>query len=302
MIRFANQRGMATRRGGYFNMIDDSLITPSTRASNLNESYFKERATKILGQDALKDGVKSRLKDVNSGVYFNPVWNETLAIDDLKAMLTKIDDYQGRGLAWDALNRAKASFQNAVNALGGRFDVTTKTARERVEQAIRTGRLSDDLKTDSVKNAVKDSIASLNEWVILQTAGEAYANEINRRLKMQKDVDTAITRGDVDELKALLPKIKVTELKDKVNNAITTIEESKKAEEERKKAEEEARKKLAEAKTDEEKKSAQAELDAVLGRVKGDVKSALGNKTLIYVGIGLVVLVGAYFVFKKRAQ
>jgi LPXTG-motif cell wall-anchored protein len=52
---------------------------------------------------------------------------------------------------------------------------------------------------------------------------------------------------------------------------------------------------LINAKTPEEKKSIQAQIDALAGNVaKG------GSKTITYAIIGLVVVVGAYMLFKKK--
>lgn len=290
------------RNRGYFNMIADEFIKPSTRAENLQEPYFKAFVKKQYSNktpEKVISDAKKLLRDSNNPVYFNPSFEKTLSLAEIADRVLLAE----KG-AMNALNIAKKTKDELINDLAKtRYVSFSKSnAIKEVENSISEGRPSNDIKNSDNIPRFTNILNQLYEYKAYWAVAAAYTSEYNKRVNDSKAVTDAIEKGDVAELKALRTKVNVAELKTNIDDAIKTIEEAKKAEEERKKAEEEARKKLAEATTDEEKKSAQAELDAVLGRVKGDVKSALGNKTLIYVGIGLVVLVGAYFVFKKRAQ
>ena len=125
------------RSNGYFSMIGDDLIVP-TSMSNLSETYFNDRVQDFKTKPELKARVKELLKDSDSGIYFNPKWNKTLSLKDLDAMILKIADNKvGTGLAWDKLQKAKYERQNAINKLGSEWNITAKTARERVDEAIK---------------------------------------------------------------------------------------------------------------------------------------------------------------------
>lgn len=294
------------RSNGYFSMIGDDLIVPTSMA-NLQETYFNNRVQDFKTKPELKARVKELLKDSASGIYFNPKFNNTLSLDEINAMIVKIADNKvGTGLAWDKLKAAKDERQSAIDKLGSEFNITKKTARERVDEAIsRNYPTNNNLNNKSVQDTVKSSITNLHDWVAFQTAGEAYNNELNRREQLKSVVDTAIAKGDLKELKGLSSLVKFKDLKTNIDDTIKAIEEAKKAEEAKQKAIEEANRKLSGATTPEEKKAAQAELDALL-RAGSEGAGAIARGTglpkgAIYIGIGLVVAVGAYFMFRKRA-
>lgn len=294
------------RSNGYLSMIGDDLIVPTSMA-NLQETYFNDRVQKYKTEPELKARVKELLKDSGSGIYFNPKFNNTLSLDEISAMILKIADNKiGEGLAWDKLKLAKDERQSAINKLGSEYNITKKTARERVDQAIsRNYPTMQGLNNKSVQDTVKSSIKNLHDWVAFQTAGEAYNSELNRREQLKSVVDTAIEKGDLKELKGLSSLVKFKDLKTNIDDTIKAIEEAKKAEEAKQKAIEEANRKLSGATTPEEKKAAQAELDALLragSQGAGAIARGTGlPKGAVYIGIGLVVAVGAYFMFRKRA-
>jgi hypothetical protein len=157
----------------------------------------------------------------------------------------------------------------------------------------------------NIQDLVKSAINNINDWVAFQTVADAYNNEINRRVELNDVVKKAILKGDVKEMKALSSMVKIDELKTNLNDAIKTIEEAKKAEEAKQKAIDEANRKLSGATTPEEKAAAQAELDALL-RAGSEGAGAIATKTglpkgAVYIGIGLVVAIGAYLMFRKKA-
>jgi hypothetical protein len=295
--------GVVVPRESYFNMIDDSLIKPSTRALRLDEFYFKARAEKEIGKSLILTEAKAKLKDKNSGVYYNPLWDNTMSISNLSDMVV-----ESIRLAEQELSKAKRDREAAYNELGRKISITIKTARERVDQAIIAGRPDDTISSDTAKALVNSSVKAIQQWVILNTVADAYTNEIQRRLTNESLVKEAIAKGDVKELQALKSKVTVKELKTNIDNAIDEIKKKEEAEaqakkeaEAKQKAIEEANKKLSGATTPEEKAAAQAELDALLmvGGNGGSKTTLGGNKTLLYVGIGVVVLVGAFFAFRK---
>jgi hypothetical protein len=296
-------RPLGMRSNAYLNMIGDDLIVPSSMA-NLSETYFNDRVQNFKTKPELKARVKELLKDSGSGIYFNPKWNDSLSIQDLEAMIVKIADNKvGSGLAWDKLRQAKENRQSAINKLGSEWNITAKTARERVDNAIKNNYpKNNNLNNSSVQDSVKAAIDNIHDWVAFQTAAEAYNNEINRRVAIQEEVNEALAKGDLPKLKSLRSTIKFKDLSSKIDEQIKSIEQAQKEAEAKQKAIDEANKKLSGATTPEEKAAAQAELDALLMvGGNGGAKTTLGgNKTLLYVGIGVVVLVGAFFAFRKR--
>ena len=295
-----------TGRGSYFNMIGDDLITP-TMSANLQEFYFDERVQDFKSKPELKTRVKALLRDTGSGVYFDPSWNRNLAIDDLTKMVIKsADNKVGTGLAWESLKQAKSNRQSAIDKLGSEWNITAKTARERVDDAIkRNYPTNSNLNNRNVQDLVKAAINNINDWVAFQTVADAYTNEIGRRMQLNDVVKKAILKGDVKEMKALSSMVKIDELKTSLDDAIKTIEEAKKAEEAKQKAIDEANRKLSGATTPEEKAAAQAELDALL-RAGSEGAAAISRGTglpkgAVYIGIGLVVAIGAYLMFRKKA-
>ena len=287
------------RSNGYFNMIGDALIIPSKRANQLDEFYFKARTEKIIGKDSTKVAAKKLLEDKSSGVFFESLWKDSLAIDNLTSRVAT-----AVSLANEALQRAKNDRQAAIDALGNRADVTQKTARERVDQAIARGGVDDTLREETTKKLVLSSISNIEKYVYYWTVADAYTSEIERRVTNDILIKKAITKGDIKELKSLRSNAVVTELKDQIDEAIKTIEQGQKAEEEKQKAIDEANKKLSGATTPEQKAAAQAELDALL-RAGSDGAGAIAKGTglpkgAIYIGIGLVVAIGAYFMFRNK--
>jgi hypothetical protein len=289
------------KMGSYMNMIDDTLIKP-TNFANLQEPYFQDLVS-LYSKDltTLRANVKDYMKDPSNVSYFNPEWNDTLAIEEMKKLVQELaDNSLGRGVAWDMLKKAKDTRQWAINDEAD-WNTTIATARQRVDKAISKGVAGRPTLTnkDAIGNATQ-SIEFIKKWVNYQVVAEAYVSEINRRDKAVKAVNLAIETGDVAELEALKPKVKVGELERLIDKSIKNIKDREKSEKEAKAREEEARKKLAEAKTPEEKAQAQAELDALFNRGVEAVKSTFGGKTLLFVGIGLVVLIGGYFVLRKK--
>jgi hypothetical protein len=309
------------RSNGYFNMIGDNLIVP-TKNTDLQEPYFNERVKVFKGSPALKAKVKEYLKDSGSGVYFDPSWNKRLALDELGEVIAKSAfNKEGTGLAWDNLANAKRFRSDAISNMKGNWALIS---RDRLESQV----------NDSIKNAtfptkndftfkgktrenINASINAINEWVTYQTIGDAYFNEIQRRIDIQKEVDRELLKGDLKKLKALRSTIKFEDLIDKIDAEIKTIEQAQKdaanrTEEERKakaladaeaKALADAIKKaedaLKNATTPEAIKAAEAELQ----RLKNSGSNGAGTglpKMAIYGGIALVVAIGAYFMFRKK--
>lgn len=300
------------RSNRYFSMIGDALIIPSQRSNQLNEFYFKDRTTKIIGKDSTKAEAKKLLENKISGVYFDPRWKDSLAIENLISRVVA-----AVSLANDALQRAKDDRQGAINDLGRKVGVTMQTARERVDAAISRGSVDDTLKTETTKRLVLSSITNIEQYVYFWTVADAYTNEIERREINLNLVKNAISKGNVKELKALRSNVVVTELKDQIDEEIKTIEQAQKdaankTEEERKakanadaeaKALADAIKKaedaLKNATTPEAIKAAEEELK----RLKNSGSSGTSTgipKLAIYGGIGLVVIIGAYFMFRKK--
>lgn len=287
-------------RNSYFNMIGDDLIIPSERSLRLDEFYFKERAKKVVGNPNTKGKAKDLLRSKASGVYFEPLWEDTLSIENLTQRVSDASK-----LAMESLQKAKNDRQGAIDSLGKLVGVTMKTARERVDQAISRGAIDDTLKNATTKNNVKASIEAINQYVYYWTVADAYTAEINKRVTNSELVKRAIAKGDIPELKALRSKVSVKELKTNIDEAIKSIEDAKKAEEEKQKAIAEANRKLTGATTPEEKAAAQAELDALL-RAGSEGAAAISrgtglSKGVVYIGIGLVVFIGAYLMFRKKA-
>lgn len=299
---------IGVKMGSYMNMIDDTLIKPSTY-SNLQESYFQDLVN-LYKKDLpeIQKNVKALMNDPSNVVYFKPQWNDTLSIDEMKNVIAQTADNKlGIGIAWDKLALAKTNRQRAIDD-EDTVGVSTATARQRVDGSISKGSAGKPLLTekDAINNA-REAIKNIKEWVDYQTVADAYVAEINRREKAVLAVNSAIEKGDLDELNALKPKLRVKELETRVDDAIKKInaikeEEARaKAEAEAKaKEEEEARKRIAEAKTPEELALAQAKLDALMKKGSEAVKSAFSGKTLLFVGIGIAVLAGAYFYFKNK--
>ena len=73
---------------GYFSMIGDDLITP-TSSADLQESYFNARVQAEKKNPELKKKVKALLQDSGSGVYFDPSWNKKLALEELELAIQK---------------------------------------------------------------------------------------------------------------------------------------------------------------------------------------------------------------------
>jgi hypothetical protein len=303
-------------------MIGDDLIKPNA-FSDLQEPYFNERVKVFKGSPDLKAKVKEYLKDTGSGVYFDPSWNKKLALEELGEMVAKSAfNKEGTGLAWDNLATAKRFRSDAISNMKGNWALIP---RDRLESQV----------NDSIKNAtfptrndltfkgttrdnIKASIESIYKWVIYQTIGSAYYSEINRRMAIKAEVDRELLKGDLKKLKTLRSTIKFEDLIDKIDEEIKTIEQAQKdaanrTEEERKakaladaeakaladsikKAEAE----LAAATSPEAKAAAQAKLNDLKKSGSNGAGTGL-PKMAIYGGIALVVAIGAYFMFKKKA-
>jgi hypothetical protein len=297
---------------GYFSMIGDALIIPSKRATQLDEFYFKARAEKIVGKDSTKVAAKKLLEDKSSGVFFEPLWKDTLATDNLTSRVAT-----AVSMAMEFLKKAKDDRQGAIDELGRKATITMKTARERVDAAIERGSLDDGISSETAKKLVTSAMSNIEKYVYYWTVADAYTSEIERRATNEILIKRAIIKGDVKELKSLRSNAVVTELKDQIDEAIKSIEQAKKdeanrTEEERKakaladaeaKALAEAIKKaeaeLAAAKTDEEKAAAQAKLQGLKNSGSNGAGTGL-PKMAIYGGIALVVAIGAYFMFRKK--
>jgi hypothetical protein len=311
------------RSNGYFSMIGDDLINPSTN-SDLQETYFNKRVSDYKSSPTLKAKVKEYLKDSSSGVYFNPSWNKRLAFDELGEVIAKSAfNTQGTGIAWQKLKQAKEDRSAAISRLKKDKRLNKDVTNENlVNDAISSGKL---LKTSGVSGIndtqinelILSAIKNIEEWVIYQTIGDAYYKEIQRRDAIQKEVDKELLKGDLKKLKALRSTIKFEDLIDKIDEEIKTIEQAQKdaanrTEDERKakaladaeaKALADAIKKaeaeLAAAKTDEEKAAAQAKLKGLKNSGSNGAGTGL-PKIAIYGGIALVVAIGAYFMFRKK--
>ena len=298
------------RSNGYFNMIGDNLIVPTTNV-DLQETYFNKMVQTLKSAPILKTKVKELLNNSGSGVYFNPSWNKRLALDELGEVVAKSAfNTQGTGIAWQKLKQAKEDRSAAISRLKKDKPLNKDVTNENLVndaissgQPLKTSGISG-IKDTQINELIKSAINNINEWVIYQTIGDAYYNEIQRRDGIQKEVDRELLKGDLKKLKALRSTIKFEDLIDKIDAEIKTIEQAQKAAEEKQKAIDEANKKLSGATTPEQKASAQAELDALL-RAGSDGAGAIAKGTglpkgAIYIGIGLVVAIGAYFMFRKK--
>jgi hypothetical protein len=291
-------------------MIGDNLIVPTTNV-DLQETYFNKMVQTLKSSPSLKTKVKEVLNNSGSGVYFNPSWNKRLALDELGEVIAKSAfNTQGTGIAWQKLQQAKVDRSDAISRLKKDKPLNKDVTNENlVNDAISSGKPLktsgiSGIKDTQINELIKSAINNINEWVIYQTIGDAYYNEIQRRDGIQKEVDRELLKGDLKKLKALRSTIKFEDLIDKIDEEIKTIEQAQKAAEEKQKAIDEANKKLSGATTPEQKASAQAELDALL-RAGSDGAGAIAKGTglpkgAIYIGIGLVVAIGAYFMFRKK--
>jgi hypothetical protein len=300
-------------RNEYFNMIEDSLIVPSSRAENLQENYFKERAKTLNNNpNDLRRLAKEMLTNPTSPVYFNPRWKDVLGINEMDALMAKIDDLNGNGLAWDELNKAKKWRDEAINderknikgipTTSNIFNKVTTDHTKLVHSAINDNFFGN-LKDASAKKKAQDSVGAIRNWTVYQAIAEAYNQEINRREKLSRDVDEAIQTQDVKALEDILKRTNVKELQSKVSKAIQDIKEAKAREEELKKREEELKKRLAETDSEDEKQRILNELNGLRKTATDFVGGVTGtgfNKTWIFVGIGVVVLLGAVYYFKKK--
>jgi hypothetical protein len=291
-------------------MIGDNLIVPTTNV-DLQETYFNKMVQTLKSSPSLKTKVKEVLNNSGSGVYFNPSWNKRLALDELGEVIAKSAfNTQGTGIAWQKLQQAKVDRSDAISRLKKDKPLNKDVTNENlVNDAISSGKPLktsgiSGIKDTQINELIKSAINNINEWVIYQTIGDAYYNEIQRRDGIQKEVDRELLKGDLKKLKALRSTIKFEDLIDKIDEEIKTIEQAQKAAEEKQKAIDEANKKLSGATTPEQKAAAQAELDALL-RAGSDGAGAIAKgmglpKGAIYIGIGLVVAIGAYFMFRKK--
>jgi hypothetical protein len=305
----------------YFSMIGDDLITP-TSSADLQESYFNARVQAEKTNPELKKKVKALLQDAGSGVYFSPSFKSNLALQDLIRMTAQsADNKAGTGKAWDKLQQAKENRSNAISDLKKlkpyNKDLTNINA---IDKAIADASYPSDLGNDRVKSYVNSAINNINEWVAYQTVADAYAKEWLRRTELKSKVEKAILKEDEKELKQLVSVVNITELEDKIKEALTEIKKAKadaanRTEEERKakaladaeaKALADAIKKaeaeLAAATSPEAKAAAQAKLNDLKNSGSNSNGASSGlPKMAIYGGIALVVAIGAYFMFKKKA-
>lgn len=292
-------------RNSYFNMIGDAFIKPSDRAEKLNESYFKTYVQKQYSNKApaqIISKAKELLRSKGSGVYYEPLWDDTLSIDNLSKRVA--DSEKG---AMQALENAKNYRNQIINDLSKTFHVgfSKSKATNEVDTSIASGIASNDLSKSGNDNRFKSILDSLLTYQAYWSVASAYTAEINKRVTNSELVKRAIAKGDIPELKALRSKVSVKELKTNIDEAIKSIEDAKKAEEEKQKAIAEANRKLTGATTPEEKAAAQAELDALL-RAGSEGAAAISRGTglpkgAVYIGIGLVVAIGAYLMFRKKA-
>lgn len=319
-----NKPSRVARNNGYFNMIADEFIKPSKRAEDLNESYFKAYVKKQYTNKAPAEIIaqaKKFLRDSNNAVYFKPDFDKTLSIQEIadRVLLSETQ-------AMRSLNNAKKYKDDIINNLARTIHVQFQKnkAINEVEGSIAIGIPSNAI--DKSKNVFRfnEILSALLDYKAYWAVAAAYAAEYNKRLDDSKAVTAAIEKGDVPALKALRSKVNVAELKTNIDDAIKAIEDAKKAEAEAqkaaaqskadaekaaeasRKAEEErlaainkAAEELANATTPEQKLAAQAKLDAL--RLGGGSSEGGIPKMVIYGGIGLVVAVGAYLMFRKKA-
>lgn len=304
-MRGLNTTNVRMRSNQYFNMIGDNLINPTTNV-DLQESYFNNMVQKIKSSPSLKTNVKALLNNSGESVYFNPSWNKKLAFEELSEVIAKSAfNKKGTGIAWKKLQEAKINRSDAISRLKKEKPLNKDVTNENlVNNAISSGYLLNGVKDGEINKLIQSAVNNINQWVIYQTIGDAYFNEIQRRIAIQKEVERELLKGDLKKLKALRSSTKFEDLVDKIDEAIKSIEEAQKAEEEKRKAIDEANKKLSGATTPEQKASAQAELDALL-RAGSDGAGAIAKGTglpkgAIYIGIGLVVAIGAYMFFRKK--
>lgn len=291
------------KSNGYFNMIEDAFIKVSTRAARLQESYFVtyiEKSYKNKGPALIIKQAKTLLRERGSGVFYDPLFDETLSIN---ALSKRVLDAETQAMR--VLGTAKKYRQEAIDALTKVFGILRKNAIAEVDESIVGVMTIKVEKNSTARNRVNSIYKSLLEYMAYWSVADAYTKEINKRSTQLLSVEKAINNGNLTELKNLRSKVSNKELIKMIDEAVKAIEEAKKAEEAKQKALEEANRKLSGATTPEEKKAAQAELDALLragSQGAGAIARGTGlPKGAIYIGIGLIVAIGAYFMFRKRA-
>jgi hypothetical protein len=286
----------------YFNMIDDSFIKVSTRAARLNEPYFVTYVEKFYtnkGPALIVAKAKELLRDKGKGVMYDPLFDNTLSID---ALTKRVIASEKR--AMEVLSVVKKDRDEAIGALAKSITISRQKATQEVDESIASVKTAAVEKNSTARTRIDAIYNNLLEYMAYWAVADAYTMEINKRATELLSVENAIKKGDVKELKALRSKVANKELKTMIDEAIKSIEEAQKAAEEKQKAIDEANKKLSGATTPEQKAAAQAELDALL-RAGSDGAGAIAKGTglpkgAIYIGIGLVVAVGAYFMFRKK--
>jgi hypothetical protein len=172
-------------------------------------------------------------------------------------------------------------------------------AQSRAKNFISTGNIDGNYSNknkEELNRIRKTLINNTRTFLGISLLIQDYKKLISRRAEVQKAINEAISKQDVDTLKKLKPL--TTEQENQVSEAIKSIT----AEQERQKALAEAQKKIDEAKTEEEKKKAQKEYDNLVAQgsaAVGTLSSATGiPKGALYIGIGVAVVIAGVLIYR----
>jgi len=222
--------------------------------------------------------------------------NKDTSNEDVQFVISKLQREKERisSLMWDKY-QGKDGMVNIFDNLA----IGKDKARERAQKFITTGNIegnyskSNDEKLNTLR---KGLINNIRTFLGIQLLIQDLSKLLVRRADVQKAINDAISKQDLDTLKKLKPL--TTEQSNQIAEAIKSIT----AEQERQKALAEAQKKVDEAKTEEEKKQAQAELDTLINqgsKAVGAIAKTTGiSKGALYIGIGVAVVIAGVLIYR----
>lgn len=222
--------------------------------------------------------------------FLNAGGDETLLSEkEIKSRIRKIQTFRTRDYKWESVTSPTTNqTEGAKKYYRAQFPYDAKTSVDKLKSYLEQANYDKSQwqsKENDGESTIKYGASVSNEEIsIVQNASKAKAN-------IKALGDTIIP-----ELTTALEKaIALKEKADADAKAKAQAEADAKAEADRIAKMKSLNDQLINAKTPEEKKSVQAQIDALAGNVaKG------GSKYLTYGIIGLVVVVGAYMLFKKK--
>lgn len=234
---------------------------------------------------------KDNLMMLEAGDDFLSATGDNTIIDDktLKSRFRNLNPLSAKNKKWEILTEPTTSMQtNAKSYYNGIFKYDAKTSLDVLNSLLEKanyelGQWQNN--ENSGQNSIRYSNSlDASEINTLQQAGKAKANIRALNQNIIPELQTAIAKA-----------VALKEKADADAKAKAQAEADAKAEADRIAKMKALNDQLINAKTPEEKKSIQAQIDALAGNVaKG------GSKTITYAIIGLVVVVGAYMLFKKK--